>query len=74
VTREQRENSLGSVTSARPRRPGRLFTAERILVDLVALAFLVRAAILAFTGDFDPQVVLGVALALILVEAQSLRS
>jgi hypothetical protein len=73
VIRKEREHSLGSVTS-RPKRPGRLVVAERIAVDVVALAFLVRAAVLAFTGGFDPQVVLGVALALVVVEVQSARS
>ena len=73
MTREEREHSLGCVTS-RSRRRARLLATERIAVDLVALAFLIRAAILAFTGSFGPQVVLGVALALIVVEAQSARS
>jgi hypothetical protein len=57
----------------RPRQD-RLATVERIAVDLVAFAFLVGAAIHVFTSGFDPQVVLGVSLALTLVESQSLRS
>jgi hypothetical protein len=58
----------------KPPRQDQLATVERIAVDLIAFAFLIDAAIHVFTSGFDPKVVLGVSLALTLVESQSLRS
>lgn len=71
MIRKLGKRALGLVTY----RPSvRLLRAERLAVDLVALAFLVRTAILAFTSGFHSQEVLGVALAMAVVEAQSARS